>query len=230
MKITSIKKGRPRFTLDVEVANTHSYQLKNGSVVHNTSSLVLGTPSGIHAGEYHFYKRNIRVNDNEAIATHMRIHYPELIAPEVGKEGRSSVISIPQKLKSTIITKEEEGPLSFLERIKDFNIKWIRPGYRKGHNHHNISATVSYKESQIEDIRKWMFNNRDFYNGLSLYPLDENVYTQPPFERISDVEYYRLISHLSENFTLENMIEYENNTDLNSELACHSGACEVVSL
>lgn len=36
------------FTLDLETENTHTYQLGNGVVSHNTTSCILGSASGVH--------------------------------------------------------------------------------------------------------------------------------------------------------------------------------------
>jgi hypothetical protein len=36
------------FTLDMETDSTHTYQLGNGIVSHNSTSCILGSASGIH--------------------------------------------------------------------------------------------------------------------------------------------------------------------------------------
>jgi len=49
------------FTVDIEVENNPVYQMGNGTVSHNTTSLTLGTSSGIHAWHNDYYIRRIRV-------------------------------------------------------------------------------------------------------------------------------------------------------------------------
>ncbi|HEY5691829.1 MAG TPA: hypothetical protein VIS49_10255, partial [Cyclobacteriaceae bacterium] len=44
-----------------------------------TSSLVLGTSSGIHAWHNDYYLRRIRIGKNEALYTYLMIHHPELL-------------------------------------------------------------------------------------------------------------------------------------------------------
>jgi len=47
-----------------------------------TTSLTLGTSSGIHAWHNDYYIRRVRVGKNESIYTHLAIHHPELIEDE----------------------------------------------------------------------------------------------------------------------------------------------------
>ena len=44
-----------------------------------TTSLALGTSSGIHAWHHNFYIRRLRVGKNEAIYTYLKVYHPELI-------------------------------------------------------------------------------------------------------------------------------------------------------
>ena len=68
MKITKIRKLEyATLTADIEVADTHSYQLDNGWVVHNTVSQLVDAASGIHARHSPYYVRTVRadVKDTE---------------------------------------------------------------------------------------------------------------------------------------------------------------------
>ena len=62
-----------------------------------TTSLTLGTSSGIHAWHNDYYIRRIRVGKNEAIYTHLMLHHPELIEDEYFRPHDTAVISVPQK-------------------------------------------------------------------------------------------------------------------------------------
>ena len=48
MKIVK-KEMSENFTVDIEVENTHTYQLSNGIVTHNTVSQLTDSASGIYA-------------------------------------------------------------------------------------------------------------------------------------------------------------------------------------
>ena len=62
-----------------------------------TTSLTLGTSSGIHAWHNDYYIRRIRVGKNEAIYTYLKVYHPELVEDEYFRPHDTAVISIPQK-------------------------------------------------------------------------------------------------------------------------------------
>lgn len=191
-----------------------------------TSSLTLGTSSGIHAWHNDYYIRRIRVGKNEAMYTHLAIHHPELVEDEYFRPHDTAVISIPQKAPEGAILRHESA-LDLLERVKFFYQNWIKPGHRTGQNTHNISATVSIKEDEWEKVGKWMWENRKFYNGLSVLNYDGGTYTQAPFEDCTEEKYNEMMKSLT-NVDLSQIVEFVDNTDLKGEAACAGGACEIV--
>jgi ribonucleoside-diphosphate reductase alpha chain len=191
-----------------------------------TSSLVLGTSSGIHAWHNDFYLRRIRVGKNESIYSYLAINHPELIEDEFFRPHDTAVITIPQKAPEGSIVRHE-SVFQMLERVKKVSQEWIKPGHRNGQNTHNVSATVSIKEEEWDLVGDWMWNNRDFYNGLSVLPYNGGTYTQAPFEDCTKEDFERLVKTLSD-VDLTKVIELQDNTDLRGEAACAGGACEIV--
>src|SRR3990167_664554 len=192
-----------------------------------TSSLVLGCSSGIHAWHNDYYIRRIRVGKNEAIYQYIFINHPELMEDDYFRPHDTAIISIPQKAPENSILRDET-PIELLERVKEFHNKWIKPGHIKGNNTHNISATISIKENEWEDVGNWMWENKKFYNGLSVLPFDYGTYKQPPFEDCSKEQYEYLMKPLME-IDLKNVLEIEDNTDLKGEISCSGGACQINS-
>jgi len=190
-----------------------------------TTSLALGTSSGIHAWHNDYYVRRIRVGKNEAIYSYLAINHPELVEDEYFRPHDTAVISIPQKSPEGAILRTE-SPFALLERIKKVHLEWVKPGHRSGNNTHNVSATVSLKADEWELAGEWMWTNRDHYNGLSVLPYDGGTYTQAPFEDCTKEHYDEMMKSLT-NIDLSNVIELDDNTDLSGELACASGACEI---
>ena len=192
-----------------------------------TSSLTLGTSSGIHAWHNDYYVRRIRVGKNEAIYSHLAVHNPELIEDEYFRPHDTAVISVPQKAPEGSIFRTESA-IDLLERVKFFYQNWIKPGHRSGQNTHNISATVSIKEDEWEMVGKWMWENRKFYNGLSVLPYNGGSYIQAPFSDCTKEEYEKSITYL-QNVDLSKVIEFADNTNLAGEVACAGGQCTVES-
>lgn len=190
-----------------------------------TTSLTLGTSSGIHAWHNDYYIRRVRVGKNESIYTYLSIYHPELIEDEVFRPHDTAVISVPQKAPEGSILRHE-SPFELLERIKKVAQEWIKPGHRTGQNTHNVSATVSLKEDEWDKAGEWMWENREFYNGLSVLPYNGGTYQQAPFEDCTEETYNEMMKSLS-NIDLTKVVETQDNTDLSGELACSGGQCEI---
>ena len=190
-----------------------------------TTSLTLGTSSGIHAWHNDYYVRRIRVGKNEAIYKYLSENHPELIEDEYFRPHDTAVISVPQKAPEGSILRTE-SPFQLLERVKKITQEWVRPGHRTGSNTHNVSATISLKPEDWELAGEWMWNNREFYNGLSVLPYDNGSYTQAPFTDCTKEEFEKMFEKLH-SIDLKNVVEVSDETDLSGELACSGGACEV---
>ena len=191
-----------------------------------TTSLVLGTSSGIHAWHNDYYVRRMRVGKNEAIYTYLSVNHPELIEDEFFRPHDTAVISVPQKAPEGSIMRTE-SPFDTLERVKRVATEWVKPGHRTGSNSHNVSATISLREDEWDEAGKWMWENRNHYNGLSVLPYNGGTYTQAPFEDIDEAKFIEMSKVLS-NVDLTKVVELDDNTDLSGELACAGGNCEVV--
>ncbi len=190
-----------------------------------TTSLVLGTSSGIHAWHNDYYIRRLRVGKNEAIYGYLSREHPELVEDEFFNPTEQAVISIPQQAPKDAITRHE-SVFDLLERVKNFSIRWVRAGHNDGLNTHNVSATISIKDNEWERVADWMWLNRHYYNGLSVLPYDGGTYTQAPFEDCDAEIYHNLSKSLTE-VDLTKVIETQDNTDLSGEIACAGGQCEI---
>jgi ribonucleoside-triphosphate reductase (thioredoxin) len=191
-----------------------------------TTSLTLGTSSGIHAWHNDYYVRRIRVGKNEAIYTYLAINHPELVEDEYFRPHDTAVISIPQKAPDGAIMRTE-SPFDLLDRIKKVHMEWIKPGHRTGNNAHNVSATVSLRDEEWDLAGEWMWENREHYNGLSVLPYNGGTYTQAPFEDITEEQYNEMMKSLH-SIDLSKVVELDDATDLKGEAACAGGACEIV--
>ena len=190
-----------------------------------TTSLTVGTSSGIHAWHNDYYIRRLRVGKNEAIYTYLTIYHPDMVEDEYFRPHDTAVISVPQRAPEGAILRTESA-LQLLKRVAKISSEWVKPGTRKGQNTHNVSATVSIKEAEWADVGEWMWENRDVYNGLSVLPHDGGTYKQAPFEDCSKETYEKLLDNL-EKIDLTKVVEIDDNTNLTGELACAGGACEI---
>jgi len=190
-----------------------------------TSSLVVGSSSGIHAWHAPYYVRRMRVGKNEPLYRYIVDNFPQLVEDCHFKPHIEAVMSFPQKAPEGAITRSESA-LDLLERVRRFNLEWVRPGYRSGSNHHNVSCTVSIKDDEWATVGEWMWANRDSYTGISVLPFNDHSYIQAPFEDC-DPETFEVMARMLHEIDLSQVIESEDLTNLNDQQACSGGGCEV---
>ncbi len=189
-----------------------------------TTSCVLGTSSGIHAWHSKYYIRNIQCAVGDDLYNFFKSKHPELIK-EMDLDPRSAVIGIPQAAPETAIIRDDETAIDLLERIKHFKKYWVNPGHRSGHNVNNVSATISIKPGEWDEVGEWMWTNRDHYNGLACLPFDGGSYRDAPFIDITKEEYEKRRVKVEINLT--EIQEEEDKTNLTGEAACAAGACNI---
>jgi ribonucleoside-diphosphate reductase alpha chain len=188
-----------------------------------TTSLVLGTASGIHAWHNDYYLRTMRFNKNEDIAVYLMNNHPELCEDDVLRPNDTVCVRIPVKAPEGSILRTET-PIDTLERVKLFSTDWIRTGHVNGDNTHNVSATISIRDDEWESVGEWMWENRETYNGLSVLNYWGGSYQQAPFEDITEEEYNKRIVTLKE-LDLTNVTEANDNVEFGQVAACAGGAC-----
>jgi ribonucleoside-triphosphate reductase len=209
-----------------------------------TTSCVLGTSSGIHAWHNDFYIRRMQMSKSEDLYKYLATNHPSLVKDHL-LIPNSAVVEIPIKAPEGSVLRTESA-LDTLERVKNVSMKWIKPGHINGDNSHNVSATISIDKNrtygkgifyQIQGetervdewqvVGEWMWENKEYYNGLSVLPFDGGSYSQAPFEDITEEQYNNLVGHLT-SIDLTKVIEEDDVTDLSAELACSGPmGCEV---
>ena len=219
-----------------------------------TTSLVLGTASGIHAWHAPYYLRTMRFNKNEDMAAYLMVNHPELCEDDVLRPTDTVCVRIPVKAPEGSIFRTETA-IDTLERVKRFSLEWIKPGHINGDNTHNVSATISIDKSrhyrsplaefdspstiasvpcepnplswdEWETVGAWMWKNREVYNGLSVLPFFGGSYAQAPFEDITEEEYTNRVNSLK-SIDLTKVIEMDDSVDFGQVAACAGGACEI---
>lgn len=221
--ITNIENSR-NYTVDIEVPANETY-VANSYVSHNTTSLVLGSSSGIHAWHNDYYIRTLRVGKNESIYKYLLDNYPELLQDEIFKPKTQAIISVPQKAPDDAITRRESA-LDLLSRVTLVWHNWVLEGHRKGNNVNNVSTTVSIKPDEWDEVGNWMWKHRDEFTALSVLPYEDHIYAQAPFQDITKDEYEILVNSLH-SIDLSNVTEMEDETAIQETVACGGNACEV---
>jgi len=214
-----------------------------------TTSCVLGTASGIHAWHNDFYIRRMQMSKSEDLYKYLSTNHPNLVKDHL-LIPNSAVVEIPIKAPAGSVIRTETA-IDTLERVKKVSMDWIKPGHIHGDNTHNVSATISVDKnrtymafdmndgqgtqySQIDNgyldewqvVGEWMWDNKQYYNGLSVLPFDGGSYSQAPFEDINEAQYNEFVGQLT-SIDLTQVVEDDDTTSLVDELACGPLGCEI---
>lgn len=209
-----------------------------------TTSCVLGTSSGIHAWHNDYYLRTLRFNKNEDLAAYLMVNHPELCEDDQLRPLDTVCVRIPIKAPEGSILRTETA-IDTLERVKKFSMEWIKPGHHNGVNSHNVSATISIDKNRMYDaqefmkgntpvefmdewevVGEWMWDNKEYYNGLSVLPYFGSSFIQAPFEDITKEEYERRIETLK-SIDLTQVVELDDTVDFGAIASCAGGACSL---
>jgi ribonucleoside-diphosphate reductase alpha chain len=211
-----------------------------------TTSCVLGTASGIHAWHNDFYIRRMQMSKSEDLYKYLAANHPSLVKDHL-LIPNSAVVEIPIKAPEGSVIRTETA-LDTLERVKKVSMDWIKPGHIHGDNTHNVSATISIDKTRLypagtqtdsegvvnnfyldewQVVGQWMWENKEYYNGLSCLPFDGGSYSQAPFEDITEQQYYELVEQLT-SIDLTEIVEDDDVTSLVDELACGADGCVII--
>lgn len=219
MKIKSIKRlVEPELTVDVEVENTHSYQLSNGWVSHNTVSQLVDSASGIHPRHSPYYIRRVRGDVKDPLVKSMK-SAGFLWEPDSIRSNDITVFSFPQKAPDGCITRKD---LTSIEHLK----LWLL--YQRHWCEHKPSITVSVKENDWPTVGAWVWENFNELSGVSFLPETDHVYDQAPYEEITKEKYEELVNKLPKQFDWDSIMEDDDNVEGAQTLACGAaGGCEL---
>ena len=136
-RITSIRKLAPQMTVDVEVEDTHSYQLDNGWVSHNTVSQLVDSASGIHPRHSRWYVRRARMDVKDPLVGLMK-SAGFRVEPDVMKPEHTVVVSFPIEAPKNAVFRGDVDAIQHLELWKVYRDHWCD---------HNPSITVTVRKN-----------------------------------------------------------------------------------
>jgi len=189
-----------------------------------TTSTVLGTTSGIHAAHASHYVRRIRIGKDDPLAITLPKLIPEECIERSDWEPNNVIVKLPVSMQG--LTRYDETAVELGNRALAVRNSWIKNSHRDGQNYHNVSLTINYKETEREELKQWMWDNREYYGGISLLPFSDATYANAPFEDCTREEFEVLENKLPQ---LDlSVVAYEQKDDGRAEsAACEGGLCEL---
>lgn len=187
-----------------------------------TVSQLVNASSGIHPRYSQYYIRRVRVAATDPLA-HLLLAEGVPAHPEVGEDWanvKTIVFEFPVQSPPGSVLRNSESAIEQLEYFKMVQDNWCE---------HNASNTIYVKDHEWMDVAKWVWDNFDNVCGLTFLPYDGGVYPLAPYEEIDREEYERRVAEMPKvDFSKLSLYEKDDNTIGSRELACVSGACELI--
>jgi ribonucleoside-diphosphate reductase alpha chain len=185
-----------------------------------TVSQLAGVSSGIHPWHSQQYLRGVRSMNPDPLTRLMK-DYGISHAPDLMAEDTTTVFTFPISAPEGAITRDDLTAIEHLEL-------WLT--YRKHWTDHNPSITVSVAEHEWDEVREWVWDHWDDVVGISFLPKDEHSYKQAPYQPITREQYLaaKALQPTVIDWDELSFYEQKDSTTGSRELACTSGACEMV--
>jgi len=156
-----------------------------------TTSCILGTASGIHPHHAKRYFRRVQANVNEAPLQFFEAHNARAVEKSVwNPNGTDKVITFCVEVPKDALIKTEVSAVKLLEHVKLTQENWVMGGRRAERCtapwlRHNVSNTITVRESEWGQVSRYIFDNRDAFAGVSLLPEGGDLeYPQAPFTSV----------------------------------------------
>lgn len=164
----------------------------------NSSQLLGCTSSGIHKFPFKRFIRNIQAANTEQALRYVKEINPMMVKPSVYNKEVESVISFPVELDDNVLTSEYSSAIDFLEMVRMTKAHWIENGTNFDHPFYkeypkfarmrmNVSNTCMVKDDEWDDVKEYVWNNRDVFSGISFLPKGGDLlYPQAPYTSVLD--------------------------------------------
>lgn len=164
----------------------------------NSSQLLGCTSSGIHKFPFKRFIRNIQAANTEQALRYVKEINPMMVKPSVYDKEVESVISFPVELDDNVLTSEHSSAVDFLEMVKMTKAHWIENGTNFDHQFYkkhpkfakmrmNVSNTCMVKDDEWDEVKEYVWNNRDVFSGISFLPKGGDLlYPQAPYTSVLD--------------------------------------------
>ena len=142
--------------------------------------------------------------------------------PENGQQletANTFVAEFPMKAPDGAVTNGTRSAIEQMDWWKLSKVNWTE---------HNVSATISYLQHELEGMIDWLYENQEIVGGMSFLPYDLHTYPLAPYQKIDKETYELMVAEFPViEFEQLQHLESEDNTTLAQELACASGFCEI---
>ena len=200
-----------------------------------TSSLVLGSASGIHPHHSRKYFRRVQCNKIDNVYQYFKLYNDKLCEESVWSANKTDdVATFPIEITNGALTKKDLDAIKHLDYIKSTQENWVLPGTTK-HNKkkttHSVSCTVLVEKDEWDKVAEYLFKNRELFAAVSLLSATgDKDFKQAPMESVVNEKDEKAFDRLSSSMSKVDytaLEETHDETTLQTNLACAGGNCEI---
>jgi len=187
-----------------------------------TVSQLTGVSSGLHTWHNGYYIRTVRGSNDDPITNFLKdVGIPA--EPDVMNPDKTTVFSFPQAAPEGAITRKDLTAVEHLEMWLTYQRHWCE---------HKPSVTISVREDEWLEVGAWVYEHFDEMSGVSFLPYSEHTYQQAPYQDVDEETYKEALEAMPKEIRWEDLsfYEFDDGTTGSQELACSSGACEIVDI
>jgi len=145
------------------------------------------------------------------------------------------VITFCIQAPENAVVRSEMPAMELLKYVHSTQKNWVIPGNARPESNpglnHNVSNTISVRDNEWDDVAEFIWTNQSDFTGVSLLKAaGDKQYQQAPHEEVVTPNDKHLWNELIGKFKpvdYTELIEEKDNTNLQSELACVGGKCEI---
>lgn len=236
----SLQEQMAKFAIEINKEWSKKINIKQAARItcikpEGTSSLVLGTGSGIHPHHARRYFRRVMANKHENIYKYFKKYNKDLCESSVWSANKTDdVITFPIQIGEKAKIKTDLSAIEHLKIIKSTQKHWVLNGITESNKkkiEHNVSCTVIVKQDEWDKVVEYLYTNRNFFAAVSLLPeTGDKDYPQSPMEAIVneiDEKRWQVITSNFNKIDYKELKENDDYTKLNQEMSCFGGACSV---
>ena len=228
-----------KFTVDIEVENTHSYLIATKVPVaaeasgtteadnhnpqykyvcsHNSVSLLAGTTPGVHYPISRYYLRRVRLmKESPLIPALLRagLHIEDCF----GSEKTTCVVTFPIKLDENVRTQSEVSVWEKVRLAEFLQNYWAD---------NQVSVTIDFDPATESQHIKHILDYCQYtLKSVSFLPRSEGIYPQMPYEAITEEKYNELAKNIKPVVFDDDVVNRD--VEKEQDIFCDGDTCTVV--
>jgi ribonucleoside-triphosphate reductase len=192
-----------------------------------STSLVLGTSSGVHPWHAPYYIRTVEIDGGSPLLSYLQEKLPERFLERSVYNHSNFIVKFPIKAPEGAVVQSTDTLQDALDRLLLLNYNFIGKDIQSADRSNNVSCTLYMKtDKDWQTLTTFLREYRYIVGGVSMFPHKDSNYTQPVLDEITKEQYIGLMEEWNKtDINMEEVLEYEDFTTLSGVVACSGDSC-----